>query len=185
MPATMGDVMRSAASFAIALIFLATPAAADCSVGPIKDTPLGGTVGGVPFAAKETRLDFTRDGMEMNDVHLDRYVLSLMVDGIFNEATVDMLVPGGKMPDGRTFRVLPVDSIGAQPAAAQGVPELQGWDLELENAGVDTSFTEDVASIRIEWGVRKGNTLPGKIHFCVPSLKADIEGSFTVALPAH
>ncbi|MBS0472299.1 MAG: hypothetical protein JSR60_14600 [Proteobacteria bacterium] len=175
--------MKTAILAFLATILTAPATAADCSDGPIKDTPLGGTVAGKPFVAKEIRLDFTKDGMVMNDVHLDRYVLSLMVDGVFNEATIDMLVPGGKKPDGRTFRVLPVDSIGAQPAAAEGVPEVQGWEIELDNAGIDTSFTEDVASIRIEWGMRKDKTLPGKIHFCVPSVKADIEGSFSVAVP--
>jgi len=96
--------------------------------------------------------------------------------------SVDMLVPLGKKPDGRVFRVLPVDDIGAQPAAAEGTPEVQGWSLQLESANVDTSFTQEVAAIRVEWGARKGDALPGKIHFCVPGQHADIQGRFTATV---
>ncbi len=93
-----------------------------------------------------------------------------------------MLVPLGKAPDGRVFRVLPTDSIGAQPAAATGVPEVQGWDLQLEAAGVDTSFTQEIASIRVEFGRRKGGVLPGKIHVCVPGQAAEIAGGFSATM---
>lgn len=164
-------------------LIVATPVcAADCSVGPVADHPVSGRVAGKPFVPKEIDLTVTRNGMGVNGVQFDRYALAIMTDGIFNEATLDMLVPAGKKPDGRTFRVLPVDSIHDQPMAAEGTPEVQGWDLQLEAANVDTSFTQEIAAIRVEFGQRKGGALPGKIHFCVPGQKADIEGSFTAKM---
>ncbi|HEY0301043.1 MAG TPA: hypothetical protein VGC36_06920, partial [Rhizomicrobium sp.] len=120
----------------------------------------------------------TRGAMEMNDAKFDKYELTLMTDGIFNALGIGMLVPAGRKPDGRVFRELAIDSIGGQPAAAQGLPEIQNWDLELEAAGVDTGFTQDVAAIRIEWGTLKGAMLSGKLHFCSADSKAEIAGSF-------
>jgi len=166
-------------------VLLASPALAapaDCSVGAIPDAPVAGTVAGKPFVPKETHLNVTPDGMEVNGAKFDRYTLSIMTDGIFNELTVDMLVPLGKKPDGRVFRVLPTDAIHDQPWAAEGTPEVQGWDLQLEAANVDTSFTQEIASIRVEFGQRKGAVVPGKIHFCVPGQSAEIQGSFGAAL---
>lgn len=165
-----------------ALLLVATPAfaaPADCANGPIPDVPVHGTVNGKPFVPQQATIGFTKDGMVVDNVHLDRYALAIQTDGIFNELTVDMMVPGGKKPDGRIFRVLPVDSIGAQPAAAPGTPEVQGWELEQENADVNTSFTQGVAAIRVELGTRKGDEIPGKIHMCVPDVKAEIVGTFT------
>jgi hypothetical protein len=183
----MRPYVRSALIIAVSSLALAAPAsadskskpAADCSAGAIPDTPVSGSVAGKPFVPKETTVHVTRDGAEMDAAKFDRYELSIMTDGIFNALSVNMLVPLNKKPDGRVFRVLPTDSIGDQPAAAQGLPEVQGWDLALEAADVDTSFTQEIASIRVEWGTRKGDTIPGKIHFCVPGQHAEIAGSFT------
>ena len=177
--------MTLLARVALLSTLLVSPALAappDCSTGTIADTPAGGTVAGKPFVPKETTLDVTKDGMEVDAAKFDKYTLTIMTDGIFNAVSVTMLVPLGKKPDGRVFRVLPTDSIGAQPAAATGVPEVQGWDLQLEAANVDTSFTQEIASIRVEFGQRKGATLPGKIHVCVPGQNAEIAGSFSAAL---
>lgn len=157
-------------------------APADCSVGAIAGTPVAGTVNGKPFVPKEITVAVTRNGMAMNDAKFDKYELALMTDGIFNELTVTMLVPLGKKPDGRVFRELAIDSIGGQPSAAPGLPEIQGWDLELEAADVATSFTQDTAAIRVEWGTLTGGSLSGRIHFCAAGPKAEIAGSFTAKL---
>ncbi|HWD29014.1 MAG TPA: hypothetical protein VG387_17710 [Rhizomicrobium sp.] len=155
---------------------------ADCSVGTVADKPVSGSVMGKPFVPDKIHVDVTKDGMEVDRAKFDRYTLNIETGGIFNEATVDMLVPLGKSPAGRTFRVLPVDSIGGQPAAAPGTPEVQGWSLQLEAANVDTSFTQEPASIRVEWGAAKGGALAGKIHFCVPGQKTEIEGAFNATV---
>ena len=178
-------IRRTAAMLCAAL--LATPALAeskakpapDCSVGPIVDKPVSGTVNGVAFVPKEITVHLTKDAMETDGLKFDKYDLTLAVDGIFNAATVGMLVKLNTKPDGKVLRVLPTDSISGQPAAAQGLPEVQGWEIALEAAGVDASFTDGIASIRVEWGTRKGDVMPGKIHFCVPSVKTEIQGSFS------
>ncbi len=154
----------------------------DCSVGQIPDTPVAGTVGGKPFVPKEIGVHITRGGMQIDDAKFDTYELSLQADGIFNAMTVHALVRAGGRPDGHVYRVLPTDSISAQPAAVEGTPEIQGWDLQLESAGADTSFTRDIASMRLEFAARKGATLPGKIHFCVPGANAEIVGAFSAAV---
>ena len=178
----MRRLCPAAACLVLALPTSALAAAPDCTQGPIAAHPVGGTVKGKPFVPQKASVHITRDGMEVDRAKFDRYTLSIETDGIFNELTVDMLVPLGKKPDGRTFRVLPIDSIGGQPAAAEGTPEVQGWSLQLETAGVDTSFTEEQAAIRVEWGARKGDALTGAIHFCVPGQKAEIEGHFTATV---
>lgn len=182
-------IRRTAAALFSTLVFTAPALAdsksappADCSVGAIPDRPVSGTVNGTPFVPKEITVHLTKDGMVVDKVHLDRWALAIEVDGIFNALTVNTMVPGGKKPDGRVFRELAVDSIGAQPAAAEGTPEIQGWELALEAAGVDVSFTGDTASIRIEWGTLKGNTLPGKIHFCNAGSHSEIAGSFNATV---
>lgn len=154
-------------------------AAPDCSQGPIPDAPVHGTVNGQPFVPQKATVQFTANGMSVNDAAFDRWALSIQTDSIFNALSLDMLVPHGQKPDGRVFRVLPTREISAQPHATEGTPEVQGWDLELESAEVDTGFTSDIASIRVELGTRKGDVLTGKIHMCVPSAKAEIAGTFS------
>lgn len=169
----------------VALCMLTSAALAgpkDCSVGPIPDTPVAGTVGGKPFVPKEIGVHITRGGMQINDAKFDTYELSLQTDGIFNAMTTHVLVRAGGRADGHVYRILPTDSISAQPAAAPGTPEIQGWDLQLESAGVDTSFTQEIASMRLEFGPRKGGVIPGKIHFCVPGANAEIVGAFSATV---
>lgn len=154
----------------------------DCSVGNIPDSPVAGTVGGKPFVPKQVSVHITCGGMQIDDAKFDTYELSLQTDGIFNAMTAHVLVRAGGRADGHVYRVLPTDSISAQPAAVPGTPEIQGWDLQLESAGVDTSFTRDIASMRLEFGPRKGSQLPGRIHFCVPGANAEIVGAFNATV---
>ncbi len=182
----MTFLTRGAAAACLATTLLTTPAfaeAQDCSAGPIAETPVKGTVGGKPFIPNDVSIQITKDGFGINNDKFDAYELSIMAGGIFNAATVHFLVRDKARADGKTFRVLPIDSISGQPAAMEGVPEVQGWDLQLEAANVDTSFTQTTtASIRLELGQRKGNMLPGRIHFCVPSEKAEIAGTFNAKI---
>jgi hypothetical protein len=178
----MNTFAAMVAGIALAAAAHAPASAADCSAGAIADKPVGGTVDGKPFVPNAAQIDFTRNGMGVDGAKFDRYVLHIQTDGIFNELNVDMLVPSGKKPDGRVFRVLPTDSIGAQPSVVKGVPEVQGWELELDDQGIRASFTEDIASIRVEFGQAKNGIMPGKIHLCVPGRNADIEGRFAATL---
>lgn len=164
-----------------ALAAKAAPAP-DCSKLPVPDVPVKGVVNGQPFVPNEISIHMTPLGMVINEDKFDRYDLSIESDGIFNAASVDFLVRAGTRPDGKTFRVFPTDSISAQPAAASGTPEVQGWDLELESANVDTSFTQEIASIRVEFGKQTGDMMPGKIYFCVPGVDATIRGTFSAKM---
>lgn len=163
------------------LTFSALPAMAaapDCSAMKIPDTPVKGTVNGKPFVPNEITMHITKNGFQLNEFKFDTWELSIQAGGIFNAATMHFLVKAGTKPDGKTFRVLPTDSISGQPAATTGVPEVQGWDLEFEAADVDTSFTQDIASIRLELGKSTAASVPARIAFCVPSSNTQIVGTF-------
>jgi hypothetical protein len=170
------------AIFAVALVL--TPPAAfaapqDCSTAQVPAIPVKGTVGGKPFIPNDVSVQITKNGMQINETKFDRYVLSIESDGLFNAVTVDAIFRQGTKPEGHVFRLLPRDALDNQPLAAEGTPEIQGWDLQLEAANVDTSFTQDIASLRLEYGARKGDLIPGKIYFCVPSSNTEIMGTFS------
>jgi len=150
----------------------------DCSSAQVPDAPVRGAVNGKPFIPNAVTVHITRNGMQINEAKFDTYALAIRTGGIFNAMTANVLVKSGGRPDGHVFRMLPTDSIGGQPAAAPGTPEIQGWDLELEAASVNTSFTQETASLRLEFLPRKGDTLPGRIYFCAPNSKAEIMGTF-------
>lgn len=174
---------RIAAAFAFVLFVTPSIAAAPpgCSTGAIPDKPVSGTVGGKPFVVKDAGVVIGK-GFAVNEVKFDSYDLTLMVDGIFNALTVRVIVKDGTKADGRSFRILDTRDIGAQRAAITGTPEVQSWDLQLESANVDTSFTQEQASMRLEYGTRKAGVLPGKIIFCVPGQKAAIAGTFNATI---
>jgi hypothetical protein len=153
----------------------------DCSKAAIPPGPVKGTVGGKPFVPQRVEVQVGK-GFAVNEVKFDSYDLTLEVDGIFNALSTRVITREGTRADGRTFRLLPVDSIDAQPMAGPGTPEVQSWDLQLESANVDTSFTQETASMRLEYGQRKGDVLPGKIYFCAPNQKATIAGSFDAVI---
>ncbi|HUJ47912.1 MAG TPA: hypothetical protein VLV55_12335 [Rhizomicrobium sp.] len=155
----------------------------DCSTAVIPNTPVKGTVAGKPFIPNAVTVQITKNGMQINEVKMDRYVLSIQTDGIFNALGVDAVLSQKKPLAGHVFRQIASDEMGKQPQAADGTPEIQGWDLQLEAAHVDTSFTQDQASLRLEYGARKGNMIPGKIYFCSAATKTEIMGTFTARIP--
>ena len=146
----------------------------DCSKEAFPPGPVKGTVAGKPFVPQRADVQIGK-GFAVNEVKYDSYDLMLEVEGIFNALTTRIITREGTRADGRTFRLLPTDSIGAQPKAGPGTPEVQSWDLQLEAADVN-------ASMRLEFGQRKGNVLPGKIYFCAPGEKATIAGSFEAVM---
>jgi hypothetical protein len=162
----------------------AAPAAAPagCSAGAIPDAPVKGMVGGKAFVPGDADVQIGH-GFALNDAKFATYDLTLKVGGsIFNELEVHIIVREGQVADGKTFRMVESSSIGDQPMAVKGAPEVQGWGLSFEPAKVDTNFTQAVASMRLEFGQRKGNMLPGKISFCVPDVKATIAGNFNAKI---
>ncbi|HEY4941580.1 MAG TPA: hypothetical protein VII56_09130 [Rhizomicrobium sp.] len=152
---------------------------ADCSTAAIPDTPVAGTVGGKPFSVNRAEVQIG-GGFAVNETKFDSYDLTLEMDGIFNALTARAIVKQGTRADGRAFRVLPVDSVGDQPAAIPGVPEVQSWEIQLGD--VDDSFTHSTGSLRLEFGQRKGGMLPGKIMLCVPEDHVAISGRFEATI---
>ena len=153
----------------------------DCSKGPIAPGPVKGIVGGKPFVPKSADVQIGK-GFAVDKIKFDSYDLTLVVDGIFNSLSVRVITREGTRADGRVFRVLPTDAMSAQPMAGPGTPEVQSWELQLEAANVDASSMREISSMRLEYGQRKGNVLPGKIYFCAPDEKATIAGSFEAVM---
>ncbi len=143
----------------------------DCSKGPIPAGSVEVSINGATFKPAVVKLR-KGGGMSVDNVKLDSYHLEFKSeDDIFARlsAEVTFIIKKGKQPDGKTFRELPDTDIGKQPAAAEGLPEIQGWNLKDRDSGLDiASMFNHQASIRIELGKRSGKTITGKINLCVP-----------------
>jgi hypothetical protein len=166
------------ASTSAALVMLAAGACAapeDCSNGPIPATPLKGTVTGKAFAPTYNTMDSSPSQMTLNDIKLDEYNLSFANDDLSTQIKIVLAVRAGTKLDGRTFRV--TGGSGDQPAIGPGVPEIQGWDLKAGDVSAD--FVDEAATLRVELGPRRGKTISGKVHFCLPKYKTDISGTFS------
>lgn len=95
---------------------------------------------------------------------------------------VQVLTKLKELPDGKTFRRLPVDDPGKQPSVDKDATEVQSWYLQIRGAGIDTGFTRDTATLAVSFGARKDGVLPGKLALCIPTQKAVISGSFAATI---
>ena len=95
---------------------------------------------------------------------------------------VQVLTKLKELPDGKTFRRLPVDDPGKQPSVGKDATEVQSWYLQIRGAGIDTGFTRDTATLAVSFGARKDGVLPGKLALCIPTQKAVISGSFAATI---
>jgi hypothetical protein len=159
---------------ALALILPATafPQAlpADCSSAKVPANPVAVSIAGTKFTPKVVKL---RDagGMTYGDEAFDTYRLALRSEDELSpplEAEFVVLVKKGQAIDGRTFRKLAVKDTDKQPAPTKGLPEVQGWSLKNRPGRTDFSHVSYLASLRIEFDKRQGNTIGGKIYLCVP-----------------
>ena len=158
---------------------------ADCSKGPVPAGPVKGEAEGTAFVPTEAEL---RDAgyMKQDDVTFTTFRLYLKKpEGDMDSATADVtfLVPKGKTPDGRSFRQIPGD-ISAQPMAAEGLPEIQGWSFDDDATGghVTSVFTEK-SSLQLHFAKRAGGKIAGTIYLCSPEDKPYwIGGSFTAEI---
>ncbi len=107
-------------------------------------------------------------------------------DGLFDtvvEIEANFLLAPGQSLDDRTFR---------KPAAADDTPEyeaeerlrgqvvFQAWSVQIPKAdseygdyAVDLNHVFYLASAQVAFGKQDGNTLPGRIHLCVPGGQVD------------
>ena len=142
---------------------------ADCSTVTVPAQPVSVSVGGNKFTPKAIKLR-NAGGMTYGDDAFDTYRLELNSADDFSpplEADVTVLVRKGQRLDGKTFRKLAVKDTDKQPAPTKGLPEVQGWSLKDRPARSDLSHVTYLASLRLEFGQRKGNTISGKIYLCV------------------
>lgn len=165
------------ARLTIAAVLLASPVLAlaqklpaDCSKAPAPKQPLEISAGGTKFTPKSVKL--TRAGdMKSGDEEFEMFRVTFDSEQAFNpplEAGVTVLVRKGQALEGKVFRNLPVKDASRQPAPSPGTPEVQGWSFKNRPAEFDSNHALHVGSLRLEFGKRQGDTIPGNITLCVP-----------------
>jgi hypothetical protein len=143
---------------------------ANCSTGPIPDRPLALSIGAekvpTPPLTSMRKIGVITSG----DESFDQYAVSVADKDIFAniEVQFSVLVPKGQQPDGRTFRKLLKTKTAKQPGPQEGLPEVQSWSVKDKSRKLDASHVGFVASLRAEFGKRRGNVLPGRVYLCVP-----------------
>ena len=148
---------------------------ADCSKAAPPKQPLEVSVLGTRFTPKTVRLrrgnDITQ-GEGQSAEAFDGYRLTISnEESDFSpplEADIAVIIKRGQLVDGKVFRKLAIKEIGKQPLAGQGLPEVQGWSMKNRPASVSFSHVEYLASMRLEFGKREGNTISGTISLCIP-----------------
>ncbi len=166
---------------------------ADCSQGPIPDQALQLTIGEMSTALPTATLrqgggmsegeEGSPDYQEFDGWDLRLTAADATTDGLF--ASVAVLVRSGETVEGRTFRKLAGKDTGEQPATAPGLPEIQGWEVRDEDRGFDVRGVGIEAALRVEFGQRKGDVLPGRIQLCVPKEQPDEFFGDAVTAPVH
>jgi hypothetical protein len=183
---TFGATARDALLAAFFSPMLATSAGAampaNCSKAPVPAGPANGEIAHRAFAPTVATLRISQTESLDADKYED-YMLKLSKpEGDLDEAEADvtMMVHAGKRLDGRTFRKVP-GGIDAQPMAAPGMPEIQGWSISDDATGVRLdSVLSEKSSLQVTLAQRKGNTIGGTIYLCEPSQDSGwIGGSFT------
>jgi hypothetical protein len=164
---------------------------ADCSSAPIPDGPAKGVIAGVAFAPTQGNIRNSEE-MSLDDKKFDDWDLTLTgrdSDGNDMQLEITALIPGGATVDGRSFRQLSFssgdsfDNMDKQPMAAEGTPEIQGWTISYAAHALSESNVFNKASLRLAFGKRSGNFLPGQLYFCAPDVKGSfVAGDFSVDL---
>ena len=175
----------------------------DGSRAPFPAQAARGVVLGKTFLVKDTQLARS-SSMQTGDVTMETYSLDLRTNAsIFPdaEAHVSFLVKKGQKPDGKTFVRLPHapykfgGSLSAHFAALKPaelvpgtpsgtrIPLIQGLSMtaKINDEDEKLSDTDDGAAptLRLQFGKRTGNVLPGKIYFCWNDVKkSHVAGTF-------
>lgn len=143
---------------------------ADCSKAAVPAQPVEVSIAGTKFKPKAIKLR-QEGGMTYGEKPYDTYRLALRSEDDLSpplEAEFVVLVRKGEPLDGRTFRKLAIKDTEKQPAPTPGLPEVQGWSLKNREGRVDFSHVSYLASLRIEFAKRQGDTIGGKVYLCVP-----------------
>ncbi len=165
-----------------ASLSLSVPASAvspiDACAAPASDTALKGTVMGKAFVAGAATIYMVKPWLG----HFAGWYLTFQ-NGVGDDMLqVQVLTRMKEMPDGKTFRRLPVDDPAKQPSVGKDATEVQSWYLQMRGAGIDTGFIRDTATLTVSFGARAGSVLPGKLALCIPAQHAVITGSFAAKI---
>jgi hypothetical protein len=155
----------------------------DCSKAQIPNQTAKGRIGAITFLPDHVAVA-TVNHPEMNGVAYDAYDLHFQMrykqgDNLYVDITT--IVPKGQPHDGRTFRMLPTKDTRQQPMAGPGAPEVQGWAVQYDPQKIPASFVSAIGSLRVEYGTRRGDRLPGRIYFCTTAAQGSyLAGTFEV-----
>ncbi|MCE9656941.1 MAG: hypothetical protein K8R60_00150 [Burkholderiales bacterium] len=143
----------------------------DCSSAAAPKQPVEASILGTKFTPKAVNLRST-GYVKTESEQFDSYRLELMSeDGISAplEVGVTFIVPKGAKIEGKVFRRLATKDRSRQPMASKAGSEIevQGWSFKNRPAKADSDHTGHLASLRLEFGQRKGDTIPGNIYLCV------------------
>ena len=175
---------RISTTFGLCLLLAAAPRAfaeapkMDCSTTPGADKPVTLSIDGdaqpLPVAefAKQQEMSMDGESFEVFRVNLRD------VAGLFSPVEVEasVLVKKGETVDGKTFRQLPVADMKQQPSPVKSegswLPEVQSIEVRSDPAGFDYEHGI-LASMRLEFGKREGETLRGRVHLCIAGGQTD------------
>ena len=158
--------------------FAAAPQPVDPCNAPISDGPVKGTVMGKPFLAGAPTIYSVTPYMGRHVI----YYLTFLNKPGDDVLEVGVAMRGGKLPDGKTFRYLPVSDFDKQPKVDSEVREVETWQLQFHETGLETGEIRDNAGIRLELGTRKNGIMPGRISFCIPTKNTLVTGSFNAEI---
>jgi hypothetical protein len=180
----MAIASRISATLGVCLLLVAAPRAfaeapkLDCSTKPGPDKPVSLRIDAnaqpLPIAefAKQQEMSMNEEEFEVFRVNLRD------VEGLFSPVEVELsvLVKKGETVDGKTFRQLPVDDMKLQPSPVKSegawIPEVQSVEVRSDPAGIDYEHGV-LASMRLEFGKRNGENLPGRVHLCIAAGQKD------------
>jgi hypothetical protein len=154
---------------------------ADCSQASPPTHAVAATVKGDAVTLTSTAL---RDTGSIGDGDRTTYdTVRLEFEGVDGfELGMTLAVPHRQRLDGRTYRRVAEDQ-DDQPSFETGTSQVQGWRVHDRAHGVDASFVFHSASLRVEFGNRRGAVLPGRIWFCAPKLAVQVAGAFEAKMP--
>src|SRR3954447_3850824 len=147
----------------------------DVSKATAPDAAAAGKVVGREFTPNEIKYDA--------NMHVLRFRLGKKDELSDAEIVIDLskLVKGekaGSVPEGKTFE----QAINA-PLTTKPQPSYTIYYRKEPGKGIPDVIPESRAAMKLEFGERKGDVLPGKIYLCLPDKdKSYVAGTFDAAV---
>jgi hypothetical protein len=145
---------------------------------PVPDQPVKGAIQGKPFVAGPADIYTVKPWLG----HYAGHYLTFTSNDGDERLQVEVLTKLKEVPDGKTFRRLPIRDEDKQPSVGKGATEIQDWVIVMRKAGVETGQLHEDASVTVTFGTRSGENLPGKLAICIPAKHDIITGSFNAKI---